>query len=107
MCDFQDAVWQGNVQGVAETIEAAAGEGLCSSEAVASTFVQTDRHAYPMFSLGFERHLSCILSWLSRATPIVSAGRQGTFSYPNMHQSMRDGERATLQIADRCACQSL
>ena len=97
MCKHGDAVWQGNAQAIAETVKALAGEGLCSPGEVVSTFVLTDRHAYPMFSLGFERHLSRILSWLERATPIVSAGRQGNFSYPNMHQSMRDGERAARQ----------
>ena len=97
MCELGDAVWQGNAQAIAETIEAVAGEGLCSPDELVSTFVLTDRHAYPMFSLGFERHLSRILSWLNRETPIISAGRQGTFSYPNMHQSMREGERAALR----------
>jgi protoporphyrinogen oxidase len=99
MCEVSDAVWQGTDQAIAETIHALAAEGLCSPDEVVSTFVLTDRHAYPMFSLGFERHVSRILSWLHQATPIVSAGRQGTFSYPNMHQSMRDGERAARRIA--------
>ncbi len=99
MCAFGDAVWRGTAEAIAETVQAVAAEGLCSPEAVVSTCVQTDRHAYPMFSLGFEPHVSRILSWLDRETPIVSAGRQGTFSYPNMHQSMREGERAARRIA--------
>jgi protoporphyrinogen oxidase len=99
MCALGDAVWQGTDQAIAETVQALAAEGLCLPDEVVSTFVLTDRHAYPVFSLGFDRHLSRILSWLERETPIVSAGRQGTFSYPNMHQSMREGERAARRIA--------
>lgn len=100
MCEVGDAVWQGTDQAIAETIQALAAEGLCAAGDVISTLVLTDRHAYPMFSLGFEHHLSRILSWLDRETPIITAGRQGTFSYPNMHQSMREGERAARRIAE-------
>lgn len=84
---------------------AVAAEGLCAPEAVVSTCIQSDRHAYPMFSLGFERHVARILSWLHQTTPIVSAGRQGTFSYPNMHQTMRDGERAAMSLVPAAASQ--
>jgi protoporphyrinogen oxidase len=96
MCAHGDPVWRGTPRAIAETVQAVAAEGLCAPHEVVSTIVQTERHAYPMFSLGFERHVSRILSWLDQATPISSAGRQGTFSYPNMHQSMRDGERAAM-----------
>jgi protoporphyrinogen oxidase len=94
MCEHGDAVWHGTAEAIAETVQAVAAEGLCAPEQVVSSVVLTDRHAYPVFSLGFEQHLARVLSWLDQATPITSAGRQGGFSYPNMHQSMRDGERA-------------
>jgi protoporphyrinogen oxidase len=101
MCAFGDAVWQGTAEASAETVAVVAAEGLCAPEDVVSTFVRTDRHAYPLFSLGFERHVARVVAWLDQATPIASAGRQGTFSYPNLHQSMRDGERAARRILEQ------
>jgi protoporphyrinogen oxidase len=98
MCAFGDAVWQGSPEAIAETLRAVAAEGLCTPSEVVSTYIQTDRHAYPMFSLGFEAHLEQVLSWLHRTTPIVSTGRQGGFSYPKMHQSMRAGARAAQAL---------
>ncbi len=99
MCAPGDAVWRGGAEAIQETIAALAGEGLCRPEEVVSVAVQAERHAYPVFALGFESHLARVLSWMEGQTPIRCAGRQGTFSYPNMHEAMREGQAAAAELA--------
>ncbi len=52
------------------------------------------RYAYPIFRTGFERHLETIAGFLRKFPRLLSTGRQGAFSYPNMHEAMRLGHEA-------------
>ena len=46
------------------------------------------------FALGFEPHLEKVKNWIKSIPNLQSVGRQGGFTYPNMHSAMRMGARA-------------
>ena len=58
----------------------------------------TARHAYPVFECGFEPRLQAVLEYIDSLPGLRSAGRQGTFSYPNIHSAMREGADAVADI---------
>jgi hypothetical protein len=41
--------------------------------------------------LGFEEHFQKVMAQLQQIENLQSVGRQGGFSYPNMHATMRMG----------------
>ncbi|MEM7199048.1 MAG: FAD-dependent oxidoreductase [Planctomycetota bacterium] len=56
------------------------------------------RYAYPIYRQGFDEHLAVVREHLAGLTNLTTTGRQGGFVYPNMHQAMRLGHDAALQL---------
>ncbi len=73
-------------------------EGLCNRDQVIEHHLIKNRHAYPIFDLGFEQHLEICMNYLSSISDLMSVGRQGGFCYPNMHGAMRMGADAATEI---------
>jgi protoporphyrinogen oxidase len=53
---------------------------------------------YPVFSLGFEPNLETVKQWVASVPNLQSVGRQGGFTYPNMHSAMRMGAKAAEKV---------
>lgn len=98
MCTHGDAVWRGENVAWQEVISQAVAEGWFVPEQILTRHHMRAEHAYPVFELGFERHLELIESWIARFESLRSTGRQGGFRYPNMHQAMRMGESAASEL---------
>jgi protoporphyrinogen oxidase len=58
-------------------------------------------YAYPIADLNYEENFPHITKSLKRYKNLLSAGRQGSFAYLNMDQSMEDGFRAALEVLSR------
>ncbi|MCB1237135.1 MAG: FAD-dependent oxidoreductase [Verrucomicrobiae bacterium] len=100
-CEIGDAKWNGDpeaMDAVAADLEA---EGLCTRDQIVETHVLRTPHGYPIFDLGFEKHLGAVQSFLDGFANIVSTGRQGGFCYPNMHKAMRMGADAATAVLER------
>ena len=95
-CETGDPKWNGEaLPDILNDLEA---EGLCSAEQVVEHHLLHAAQAYPVFAKGFEPHLETVLDYLSRFKNLRTAGRQGAFTYPNMHTAMRMGADAVTSL---------
>jgi len=95
-CEIDDTKWSGDaLPHIIADLEA---EGICTSEQISETHLLHATHAYPVFSRGFEPHLETVISYLSRFSNLRTTGRQGAFTYPNMHSAMRSGASAVEDL---------
>lgn len=98
-CEVGDKAWVGSPEFIDAVKEDLAAEGLCETKEVLEVNVLTERYAYPVFSLGFEEDLGVVQEFLSHFRNVVSTGRQGAFTYPNMHSAMRMGADAVTRLS--------
>ncbi|MBK1833459.1 FAD-dependent oxidoreductase [Roseibacillus ishigakijimensis] len=95
-CEVGDRKWTG--EALPDILADLAAEGLCTAEEVVSQRLIHARHAYPVFALGFEKHLAVVTDYLAGFANLRSTGRQGAFTYPNMHTAMRMGAEAAHEL---------
>lgn len=72
---------------------------LCAREEIVSVHVQTAPQAYPVFDLHFDAALKVVQDHLASFGNLISTGRQGAFTYPNMHTAMRMGADAVQTLS--------
>ena len=95
MCEPEDQHWRDSEAGRAEVLRDLVAEGLLAGpEEVVEWHLVRAEHAYPVFDLGFEPHHARLISHLDGIPNLLSTGRQGAFTYPNMHSAMRMGAEA-------------
>ena len=97
-CEKDDAKWKG--EALPQILLDLAAEGLCQPEEVVSHHLIHSEQAYPIFAKGFEDHLRTITDYLATFQNLRSTGRQGGFTYPNMHSAMRMGAEATKELLE-------
>ena len=95
-CEKNDAKWRGEV--VPQILKDLQQEGLCRAKEVVSHKLIHSEYAYPVFAKGFEEHLKTVTNYLKQFTNLSSTGRQGGFTYPNMHSAMRMGAEAVENL---------
>lgn len=95
-CEIGDASWNGDA--LPEILRDLEAEGLCTASDVVEHHLLHASHAYPVFARGFESHLETVLAYLTRFENLRSTGRQGAFTYPNMHSAMRMGADAATAL---------
>jgi len=98
-CELGDSKWNGDA--LPEILEDLEAEGLCLAEDVVEHHLLQAEQAYPIFAKGFEPHLDTVLTYLSRFKNLRTTGRQGAFTYPNMHSAMRMGADAAGSLLNR------
>lgn len=91
-CEIGDAKWH-----VEESVKKAiykdlATEGICKKEDIVEFHVSRYETGYPVFALGFEKDLGCANEHVKGFSNLRTTGRQGAFTYPNMHKAMRMGQ---------------
>lgn len=95
-CEIGDEKWTGDaLPAILRDLQA---EGLCQPHEVLSHHLIHATHAYPIFGKGFEKDLALVTQYLSHFTNLRSTGRQGGFTYPNMHSAMRMGADAAAEL---------
>ncbi len=97
-CEEDDEKWTGNA--LPEILADLAAEGICQPEQVVEHHLLHARYAYPIFEHGFEKHLTVVTDYLSKFENLRTTGRQGAFTYPNMHSAMRMGADAVEDLID-------
>ncbi len=102
-CNVGDDLWMGSEAVARQMIADMEREGLLSPEEVVNWHVVRSAHAYPVFELGFEAHFDQVMGFLSGLENLWSTGRQGGFSYPNMHAAMRMGADAAEDLLETAA----
>lgn len=100
-CEIGDAKWTGSESMRAQIFADLEAEGICRREDIVETHVLQSETGYPVFALGFEPHLERLKQWVAGFKNLQSVGRQGGFTYPNMHSAMRMGATAAGVVLDR------
>jgi len=97
-CEEGDAKWNDQrFDGVVRDLEK---EGLCKREDIVEKHLISSRYAYPIFNKGFDQHLKVIQDYLTTFSNLRSVGRQGAFTYPNMHSAMRMGAKGVKELLE-------
>ncbi len=100
-CEIGDEKWRGTddvkdrIYGDLEL------ENICTRDDVVEVHLLHCETGYPIFALGFEPHLEAIRDWIRTVPNLQSVGRQGGFTYPNMHSAMRMGAKAADVVIER------
>jgi protoporphyrinogen oxidase len=97
-CQEGDEKWHGTQAMKQRVIADLESEGLCEGADVIEINILRNRHGYPVFSLGYEPHYEKVTGYLKGIDNLQSVGRQGGFSFPNMHSAMRMGADAAENI---------
>ena len=93
-CEIGDEKWQGTDDVKDRIFTDLQLEGICTRDDVVEVNLLHGETGYPIFALGFEPHLDKLKAWVNSVPNLQTAGRQGAFTYPNMHSAMRMGARA-------------
>ncbi|NWK57276.1 FAD-dependent oxidoreductase [Verrucomicrobiaceae bacterium N1E253] len=102
-CEMGDAKWSGEEGFYQQVLEDLAAEELCQPDEVVECHLLRSPYGYPVFTKGFESNLQLVQEYLEQFSNLRSCGRQGGFTYPNMHRAMRMGADSAL---DLIACPS-
>jgi protoporphyrinogen oxidase len=73
---------------------------MLTKDDIVEMHLLTNEWGYPVFALGFEPHLKRLQDFLERIPNLRSTGRQGAFTYPNMHNAMRMGATAAREVME-------
>jgi protoporphyrinogen oxidase len=97
-CDINDAKWNDAPETRQQIIEGLIAEGICEARDIIEWNHFTNPHGYPIYKLDFDTHLGKINGWLQTQAQLISTGRQGAFTYPGMHTTMRMGHTAATTL---------
>jgi protoporphyrinogen oxidase len=102
-CEIGDAKWKGDESAREQILFDLEQENICERGDIVETHLLHSETGYPLFGLGFEPHLATLQEWVSSRMNLQSVGRQGGFTYPNMHSAMRMGANAAATALARLA----
>lgn len=97
-CEQEDAKWRGDEAVKQQLFKELAQEGICEPHQVVEVHISHNDSGYPIFNLGFEKSLQAINNYIGQFENLQSTGRQGAFTYPNMHTAMRMGKKAADKL---------
>ena len=105
-CEIGDAKWSATPEAREQLFADLELENICRQEDIVETHILHSETGYPIFALGFEPHLELLKSWVASVSNLQSVGRQGGFTYPNMHSAMRMGAKAAHTVIQRLKASS-
>lgn len=102
-CSLGDDRWEGGEATRRQIRADLAAEGLVQGEDIVEMHLLRAAHGYPIFELGFEPYHAAVMGFIESVANLVSTGRQGAFTYPNMHEAMRMGADGAREILGQAA----
>lgn len=97
-CEINDAKWRGEESIRKKLFSDLTAESICQEKDILEFHITRSETGYPIFNLGFEKYLDQIKTYIAQIQNLQSTGRQGAFTYPNMHTAMRMGWNAAQTI---------
>jgi protoporphyrinogen oxidase len=97
-CEEGDAKWSAAPEIREKIIEDLEAEHICTREQIVEWHVMNSNTGYPIFKIGFEAHFDQVKGYIDSVKNLRSVGRQGGFTYPNMHGAMRMGANAAKSV---------
>ena len=91
-CDLGDATWGMPAEELAtQVIHHLAEANLLIPSQVEGFFVHRTPWGYPLYAVGFERHLGRLMNYIQGVENLTLFGRQGGFDYSNMADAITSG----------------
>jgi len=97
-CNVKDDYWKDEELAKRDVIADLEREGLVRKEEILETHVFRSAHAYPVYSLHYEKQRQTLLDAIEKTANMETAGRQGRFSYINTHVAMKMGYEAADRL---------
>ncbi len=99
-----DEIWNRSDDGlVSIAIDSLVRLGYIRPAEVTESVVTRVPKAYPLFEVGYQKHLDVVYDYLARFTNLHAAGRGGMFKYYNMDHAIKAGMDAAEKILNRRA----
>lgn len=99
-CFDDDAIWRASDDEIAALAERELSEtGLAKGVSCLRSHVLRVRRSYPVYEVGYRRHLAVIERYLGSIEGLFAAGRYGAFKYNNQDHSLHMGLLAARAIA--------
>ena len=76
-------------------------ENIIDEKNILETHAYKYRYGYPIYKLGYEKHLNNIIKYIGSIGNLETAGRQGLFQYINSHIAIQMGFEAAKVLADK------
>jgi protoporphyrinogen oxidase len=73
--------------------------GLIGKGEVLGSVIKKIPYAYPLYEVGYERHLEPMMQFVRSLHNLHTTGRQGAYRYNNMDQSVEMGRKLAWQLA--------
>lgn len=100
-CDTTDRYWTDDAFATQSVLDDFARERILDPSEVVEMHVFRAEHAYPVYTLNYERHRDVLLDAIGRTWNMETAGRQGRFAYINTHIAMKMGYEAADRLLHR------
>lgn len=100
-CEVGDSKWRGEESIKSRIYADLEAEGICKRDDIVELYLNHYENGYPIFALGFEPYLEKLKNYVDSFENLQSVGRQGGFTYPNMHKAMRMGWDAADKAIER------
>jgi protoporphyrinogen oxidase len=106
-CEEGDAKWSATPEVREQIIKDLEAENICTRDQIVQWHVMNSNTGYPIFKLGFEAHFDRVKGHIDAVKNLRSVGRQGGFTYPNMHGAMRMGANAAKSVLEQIKAEQL
>jgi protoporphyrinogen oxidase len=97
-CEEGDERWTVTPEVKEKIMKGLEEENICRREDIVEWHVLNYAHGYPAFRLGFEQYFDAVMNHVKAIPNLITEGRQGAFTYPNMHKAMRMGADAAEKM---------
>jgi protoporphyrinogen oxidase len=97
-CGIGDREWTDDEYAREAVLADLVDEHLLDREDVIETHVFRAKHAYPIYTLHYEKHLDTLMKAVDEMANLETAGRQGRFQYINSHIALKMGYEAVDRL---------
>ena len=97
-CDTADRYWTDDAYAKQAVLDDLVRERIVEAGDLVEMHVFRAEHAYPVYTLDYERHRDLVLQAIARTANMETAGRQGRFAYINTHIAMKMGYEAADRL---------
>lgn len=91
-CSKDDELWNAKKEVIFEhSLSSLKKMNLIKKSDTDDFFIDRLSHAYPVYEIGYEKHVNTLISYLHSSCNLITAGRQGLFRYGNMDHAIDMG----------------
>lgn len=98
-CEAEDALWGASDERLGEIVSDTLAEAGLPSVLPVEVHVERLPFAYPIYTVGYDRHFERLDDWIERQPRLLTFGRQGLFAHDNAHHALAMAYAAVDRIA--------